>query len=142
MHSKSNLFLIELIIAVLFFSLAAAVCIQMFALGHSINKSNEEKEHAIVSCISLAEAFEAADGDAGAAAEYFPESQMTGNVITLYFDESWLATSGNEAVYKVSLTSSEEGMFSLADIKAVTIEDESEIYSLGTRIYHQRVRGQ
>ena len=34
-HSGSSLFLMELILAILFFSVASAVCVQLFARAHT-----------------------------------------------------------------------------------------------------------
>ncbi len=142
MNSKSSLFLIELIIAVLFFALASTVCIQMFALGHTINVSNSEKEHAIMLAQSLAESYEAADGDVNAMAGLFDEAIIAGDDIYMYFDDEWNSASEEAAVYEVSLTSAEDGRFSNAEIAATNLTDDEEIYTLDTRVYHSMRRGQ
>lgn len=61
--SKSSLFLMELIISILFFSLASAVCIQLFVKAHVLDKHTDEQNHAIVWSQNLAALWQANNGD-------------------------------------------------------------------------------
>ena len=142
MRSKSSLFLIELIIAVLFFALASTVCIQMFVRGHMINISNSEKEHAIMLTQSLAESYEATDGDVNAMAKLFDDAIIAGDSINFCYDSDWNAINEDEAVYKVSLTSAIDGNFSNASIVTVNLSSGEEIYTLDTKIYRNMRKGQ
>ena len=45
--NKSNLFLMELMICILFFALASAVCIQMFAKAGRLSQSSVDESHAV-----------------------------------------------------------------------------------------------
>ncbi len=69
-HSRSSLFLMELIVAILFFSLASAVCMQLFAKAHTLSKKSINENHAVNEAVSLAETFLACGGDAELIAEY------------------------------------------------------------------------
>ena len=42
-HNKTSLFLMELIMAILFFSLASAICIEIFVKAHFINEESIQK---------------------------------------------------------------------------------------------------
>ena len=44
---RSSLFLLELIIAILFFSLTSAVCVQFFARAHRISRQTQERYPAV-----------------------------------------------------------------------------------------------
>ena len=55
--SKSSLFLMELIIAILFFSLASAVCIQLFVKSHLLGKTTTEANHALLMCQNFSEIY-------------------------------------------------------------------------------------
>ena len=46
-HSKTGLFLMELIIGILFFSLASAICIEIFVKAHLMNNESVQKSHAV-----------------------------------------------------------------------------------------------
>ena len=56
----------EMIIAILFFSLASAVCIQLFAKSHLLSTQTVNKNHAVILAQNLAESYLAAEGDLGA----------------------------------------------------------------------------
>lgn len=53
--SKSSLFLIELIIVILFFSIAGAVCVSIFAQSHLISTESAELTMAVTRCQNAAE---------------------------------------------------------------------------------------
>lgn len=58
----STLFLMELIISILFFSLAAAVCVQFLAKSHTISRSSSLLRNAEEHCTSVAEMLIVSDG--------------------------------------------------------------------------------
>lgn len=60
---KTGLFLMELIIAILFFSLAAAICIQLFVKSHVISEHSIVLNHSILLAQNTAEIFYATNGD-------------------------------------------------------------------------------
>lgn len=61
--SRASLFLMELIMSILFFSLAAAVCVQLFVQSHTLSKSSVELNHAVVECESITEYLLGTNGD-------------------------------------------------------------------------------
>ena len=60
---KTGLFLMELIIAILFFSLAATICIQLFVKSHMISERSIALNHSILLAQNTAEIFYAMNGD-------------------------------------------------------------------------------
>ena len=54
---RSSLFLLELIIAIAFFSIAAAVCVQFFAKSHDLEQESSRLNHAVHLATSAAEEF-------------------------------------------------------------------------------------
>ncbi|MCR4850566.1 MAG: hypothetical protein K5870_04820 [Lachnospiraceae bacterium] len=61
--SKTGLFLMELIMSIMFFSLAAAICVELFVRSHSLSKSSVELNHAVVECDSVAEFIQGVGGN-------------------------------------------------------------------------------
>ena len=55
--SKSGIFLMELILSILFFSIAAAVCVKLFVTAHRLSDQRENINHAVSMAESIAEAF-------------------------------------------------------------------------------------
>ncbi len=58
---SSSLFLMELILAILFFSVASAVCVQIFVKSHMMSKDSSALNHAVNECTSMAEVLDTAD---------------------------------------------------------------------------------
>ncbi len=55
--SKSGIFLMELILSILFFSIAAAVCVKLFVTSHQLSDQSVKLNHAVAMAESIAEAF-------------------------------------------------------------------------------------
>lgn len=62
-HSKSSLFLMELIIALLFFSVSSTVCIRLFVKAHSLSAQTVDQNYAVNYAQNMAEAFMGCDGN-------------------------------------------------------------------------------
>ncbi|MCR5100771.1 MAG: hypothetical protein K6B41_05355 [Butyrivibrio sp.] len=94
-HSRSSLFLMELIIAIMFFSLASAVCIQLFAKAHIISDNSINKNNAIIQSQNIAEAFTGVKGNFDSLALMYPDSLLSGETsasegeMFLFWDEDW-----------------------------------------------------
>ena len=86
----SSLFLIELMIALLFFSLAAAICIQFFIQAHLLSQRAENLNEAVLIANSLAEEFRATNGD-------MVETQF-------FYDQNWGSVDANNAVFTTTFT--------------------------------------
>ena len=113
--SKLSLFLMELIIAILFFSLSAAVCVRLFASAHILSESTTNLENAVMWSQNLSEAFVSEKGSLSSIAHLFPdgfvsrayeESDTDGSII-LVFDDKWepMENSLLNASYEVIMTS-------------------------------------
>lgn len=90
--SRSGLFLIELILSIFFFIVAAAVVMQLFVKSHFISEDTININYAILYTQNISEIFLAADGNFDAVVQAFsPEILETNNGKTaiLYFDKNW-----------------------------------------------------
>ena len=97
MHSQkhvrtSGIFLIELILAIFFFSLASAVCVQIFVKSHLLSRDSQRLNHAVNECCSIAEALTSAD------------SLDTASSASLYYNAEFKPCSQAEAVYQLTVT--------------------------------------
>lgn len=61
--SKSGSFLMELILSILFFSVASAVCIQLFAKAHLLDQKTGYQNQAVIWAENLASIWQAENGD-------------------------------------------------------------------------------
>ncbi len=104
-HSKSALFLMELIITIFFFSLASTVCIQLFTKAHLLSKQTVNENEAVIHAQNLAECFLATEGDIPRIKALLEatSSESSKDTILLFFDEEWLACDETGAHYVASL---------------------------------------
>ena len=85
--SKSAVFLFELMIVILVFVFAAAVCTQLFAYSFIASKESRELTMSSINAQMVAERFKAESPDSG----------------SLYFDSDWNETDAVNAQYTVAL---------------------------------------
>ncbi|WP_024866979.1 hypothetical protein [Butyrivibrio sp. FCS014] len=121
-NSKLSLFLMELIIAIMFFSLSAAVCVRLFVSAHTMAESTESINNATIWTQNLAEAFTGEKGDLSEISHLFPEAYViseseTEGTLILFFDDKWELMSGqpSDAAYEAILE--------------VTRQDAADVYS-------------
>ena len=126
--SKSSLFLMELIISILFFSIASAVCIQLFVKAHLLNVRTGERNETVVWVQNLAELWTACDGDSSLISEQLRKDYsceddslcLTGGqpgTLSLYFNRDW-EFSGTDKVYLIELS----GALFQPDTRLITSE--------------------
>lgn len=112
--SKAGLFLMELLIALLFFSVAGAICLQLFVGAHNANKHSEQMSHASTLFSNYAEEF------------FNPHIIPEASNICYYTDTLNLSDASNSA-YCVSTFVSAENDYTTMHI-TISNPDQSEIY--------------
>lgn len=119
---NSSLLMLELIIAILFFALASAVCVQMFVKAHDISRDANALSFAVRECSSVAETISGCDTSKAA-------YNLAGDI---YFDERFSECDKSKAMYvvKTSVKDADKGMIE-AEIAAFAYSaPKGEIYSL------------
>ena len=90
-HSKSSLFLMEIILNILFFSILATFCVQIFFKGYQLSKSTEKLHQAVTACTSIAEICQSTDSPEETLSSIYPESMSLDATILIYYDRDFLA---------------------------------------------------
>lgn len=133
-HSKAALFLMELIIALLFFALASTVCIRLFSKAHLLSKQTTNENYAIIHSQNLAEGFLATEGDFSQLKSLFPLATANDKeqTLLLLFDKNWKDCDLEEVCYYASLTIyPEEAGLITGEITIAPYDDSADkIYSL------------
>ncbi len=112
--SGSSLFLTELIIGILFFSFAAAICVQLFVKAHLISVSGDELSAAVNIAQTAAESF-SLSGDAKGTARLLDTEASS--PITVGYDENWeRASQDGETAYKLLIAVDESAALRSAEI--------------------------
>ena len=121
-NNTSSLFLLELILAVLFFSVASALCIQIFTKAHLMSQDARDLNFAVNEVSSMAE--QTPDGTLQDAAAYY--------------DSSYTSCEKSDAVYVLTVHYEPEDTLLKAHISMDTIDDNRNIYTLDVTKHQQR----
>lgn len=140
---KSNLFLIELIIAILFFTLSSAVCVNLFSVSFINTKESEFRNAAILEAQSIAEIFRNDNGDMTTITELTSAVKIGDNQYVYYMTEKGdYAMNSPETgafdvyeAYVVWLTVTEEDGIQRLDITITPPDEEEAMIELSTKIY-------
>ncbi len=121
MRKNSSLFLMELILAILVFSMASTACIQLFVKAHVLTDKSIALNNSIIKCQNLAETLYGSD----TVSEDLGETQ--------YYDADWqLVTSKEHAAYAVTMEMqpADERALLHAVITSKKLADDTVIYEL------------
>lgn len=124
-RSKSSLFLMELIIVLMFFSLCAATCMQIFANAKVKTDYSRDLTNAAFVAESVAEVYKALDGDLEATASKCDGEAVSDGVIEIYYDKDWNPTAQDGAVYVMTVTETETEDIEKAFIEVDDVEGEN-----------------
>lgn len=106
-HSKSGLFLMELILSLLFLSLASSVCIRLFADARVCQKKARELNHIRELTTSVGEILEGSRPEPEAFAALLPGGTISGNLVEYSYDAAWKPCRAEDAAYQMELLLSE-----------------------------------
>ena len=95
MKSKAPLSLMEQMVMILVFALAAALCLQAFVRADTMSRRAQARDRAAVVCQSAAEAIRHSQGDLAAAAELLG-GESTQELLWVDYDEQWAPTETGE----------------------------------------------
>jgi type II secretory pathway pseudopilin PulG len=138
----TSLFLLELILAMLIFFMAAAICVSMFAKAHEMNKKSQELNSAVLVEKNLAEMLSRAvsvDDACRLVTQLYPHAEIsapvkdTGSGITevrIALDDDFLETTGQSA-YQLTADLSEDRDLLTAGLHVYPADDTEN----GTSVY-------
>ncbi|WP_035786547.1 hypothetical protein [Butyrivibrio sp. XPD2002] len=88
-HSKTSLFLMELIIAILFFSISGAICVQLFVRAHTLSETSVEMNNSVLWTQNISEVFHGLKGNLRSIADFYSDSSI---VLVSYEDNPEVGT--------------------------------------------------
>ena len=145
-NNISSLFLLELILAVLFFSVASALCIQIFTKAHLMSQDARDLNFAVNEVSSMAEQISAdtLHPDTAASSDDTasdPSTQMPDDSLqdaTAYYNSSYASCEKADAVYVLTVHYEPEDTLLKAHISMDTVADNRNIYTLDVTKHRQR----
>ena len=117
--SKSSLLLLELMISIVFFALAAAGCVQVFAKAHMLSQEAGRLDMAVSVAQSLAEECSG--------------SRMEDN--QRYYDELGNVCGKEDGVYLAEILQTEQAGMNQIHITVMDMETQDTLYTLQTASY-------
>ncbi len=142
--NASSLFLMELILAILFFSLACSVCVPLFVKSHLLSNESRTLNYASNQCSNAAELLSASgslDQFGSLLAEQYPDLEQTDTGWTVFYDDRFGACTRQDAAWCMALSCTEESGMLTADITVSGLsgnQSGQEVYTLFVK--HHPVR--
>jgi len=133
---SSSLFLLELIFAILFFSIASAVCVKIFAASHNMSRDAQAMNWAVGECSGIAEIVYNSSSEkafaesAGKVYEDYAEGSDE-----VFFDEDFKACDKADAAFAIEINTNVENSILTADIFARRIGVGDSIFELHPEHY-------
>lgn len=121
--SKASLFLIELIVSILFFAIASALCIQIFVKAKQLDEEGLKQRHASIVASSIIETYRSNQ------LEQFYTVDQDGNI---YFDQYW-NPSTTTSIYKATITQDKNSL------TVIVSQESTVLITLLNKHYQQRI---
>lgn len=150
---SSSLFLMELIIAILFFSVASAVCVQFFVKSHLLSNDSDALNHAVNECAAAAEIVDACntmEDSINTIKSLYPDGDYTqiNNLsdnqetdVTIYYNDFFEKCKKEDSAYALFLHLTLKEQILITDMNAVKIDldkfDNAENSSDGFEIIYE-----
>ncbi|MDY3985979.1 hypothetical protein [Dysosmobacter sp.] len=120
MRSKAPLALMEQLVMVLVFALAAALCVQVFVLSDRTSRRNGARDRAVLAAQNAAEELKSVHGDFALAADLYGGT-WNGQLWGRSYDESW-GRDGDAYHVLVIPADSGEALLGSAEVTVYTAE--------------------
>lgn len=143
--SRSGLFLLELIISILFFSVASAICIQLFVKAHLLDNDNRNLTAAVKLTENFAEIYTSVNGDVSALKTFYPEAEITtaqdygSQTFYISYHSDWKNSTPEHAAYTMTVSFSDAsttaGTMRTAHISVTDVTRNTSIHSLDVSVY-------
>ncbi len=137
-RSKTSLFLIEMIIAVLFFSICAAICVQIFAKAYTTSRDTQTLNSAVTLCTSAAELFYGYNGDLSKIQNTVDPKRMStykNGVLTFYYDQDFNLCHVGDALYYLNMYDKKTDDLMISYISLNRCSDNETLYDLDCTLY-------
>ena len=152
--SRSGLLLMEIIIAILFFSVVSAICLQLFVKAHSMGQDTRELDMAVRQCSSVAEILSQSGQPMEQLGRIYSGSDLTEEGGSVYFDEDFQTCGKEDSSYHLDISpvsedagltadgdglTSENAGLTTYDIAIYADDNNTAIYSLQIDAYRQYI---
>lgn len=138
---RSSLLLMEIIIAILFFSIVGAVCLQLFVKSHNITKETRILDRAVNEISSCASVVRNAEDITESLRALYPDITGTDESLTVYFDRDFKVCKKTDHVYYMEINSKKsDDSYTVCQLSYYTAQSEEPKYALSVDCYRPAKR--
>ncbi len=133
-HSKASLFLMELMLNILFFSVLVTICLQLFFKAHNLSESTTILHRAVTTSSSIAEIYQNNYYGKESILHIYPDAIELNQNIIIYFDDEFVSCPKEEGSYRAKITIGDDALRT-AVIEFSKVDNDEIIYSLTVSAY-------
>ena len=101
-HSKSGLFILELLINLLLFCFLCGCGLKFFIKSNTLTQDSVTLHNAVRITSSIAAIYESGDGSLHPILDEYTNGVLSAHTLTIYFDKNYNPCPQNEAIYSAS----------------------------------------
>lgn len=140
--NHSRLFLLEIILAILAFSLVSAVCLQLFVKAHTLGQDTKDLDMAVRQSTSIAAILTQAETPMEQLKTLYPDASFDENKrsLVIHYDQEYQPCKEQDSIYQMQITSSPmDGQTTAYSIMVRKANSSSKIYTLEVTAYRQYI---
>ena len=122
MRSRAPLALLEQVLMLVVFAVAAVICLRVFLWSDDASRKGADRDHAIFCAQSAAEVLKSCEGDLSSAAAILGGEEMNGQWVITY-DKEWKISAEEETYILRASRLPQNGLLGRAEV-VVTQEEE------------------
>lgn len=140
--NHSGLFLLEIILAILAFSLVSAVCLQLFVKAHTLGQDTKDLDMAVRQATSVGSILTQSESPMEHLKSLYPDASFDENKrsLTIHYDQEYQPCKEQNSIYQMQITSSPmDGQTTSYSITVRKTNSTSKIYTLEVTAYRQYI---
>ncbi len=107
-RTKSSMFLMEILINILLFSVLCVCSLQFFMKALQLTEDTTTLHHAVTACSNVASIYEASNSSMEDLLSAYPNALHTANQIIIYYDENFSECQRDNAAYYIHVTNTQD----------------------------------
>lgn len=138
-HSKNSIFLMEILLNVLLFSILLTIGLQFFISAHLKTQATSQLYQAVASCENAASVFQSGDGTLSPLLQTYHYSANLENRVLIYLDKNFNTCRKKMAKYTLTATLDASDSENLSKVTIVCrTSDGTTLYRLSASTYQQQ----
>ena len=131
-RTRSSVFLMEIIINLLLFSILCVCSLQFFMKAYQLTEKTTTLHHAVTACSNVASVFESGNGETDIIYDTYPYAIYVDDKILIFYDENYAECDREHGAYYV-LVEKKESLINKISIRYYEIDSD---YCYSIEAYH------